>query len=167
MPGRRRIVPDASVILPAYLPEEVEIHGRTVDLSRLAKPLVSDITDHTIVALAPHLLLHEFLKRAQEKNRGRSEKALLPLEELVTAVDLFLALPVRRVDMHELAQDAWRLMTHGSFSAADSWYLACAIHHNAELWLSHEHQDGFVKHAREEHQLVFTLSETPYRRATR
>ena len=161
MPGRRRIVPDASVILPAFFPEEVTMGGQTVDLSRLVEPLISDIACHEVIALAPHLLLHEFLKRAQEKCRGRSEGGLLPLADLRGPVAYFLALPIRRVDMHDLAEEAWRLMADGPFSASDSWYLACAKCHDAELWLSHEHRDGLVKYARREHPLVFTLAETP------
>ncbi len=62
----------------------------------------------------------------------------------------------------EIQQDAWRLIRDASISLPDSWMLACAASiPNAELWVSHDHSDGFVKSARIHHQRVFTLADNP------
>lgn len=54
----------------------------------------------------------------------------------------------RRVAAHQRALD----------SPPDAWTLATAIALDAELWLTHDHADGFVTAARELHPPVFTLA---------
>jgi hypothetical protein len=40
------------------------------------------------------------------------------------------------------------LVFREKLSPPDSWYVAAAMHADAELWFSHEHQDGSVAIAR-------------------
>ena len=50
-------------------------------------------------------------------------------------------------------------MNEVGISPPDSWMLACAISvPEAELWISHDHKDGFVEVARRNHRNVFTLT---------
>jgi hypothetical protein len=48
-------------------------------------------------------------------------------------------------------------------SPPDSWFLAAAIHTDAELWYSHRHQDGIVEQAEKLHRdRVFVLTERKF-----
>ena len=71
----------------------------------------------------------------------------------------FLSLPITYVPMTEIADRAWELMATKNAPPPDSWYLACAIQNDAELWISHEHKDRLVQHARSAHEEVFLLTE--------
>jgi hypothetical protein len=54
---------------------------------------------------------------------------------------------------------AWNYMTEHRLAPSDSWYLACAVVYDAELWLSHAHADGFAEGARRIHGKVHLLTE--------
>ena len=164
MSERRRVVPDCSVIVPAYFQEELEVNDNLMDLTQQAIPLVGSIRAGDVIAFAPDLLVHEFLKTAHRKFCGRAESRNLPLEKVQEQMEDFLELPLKYVRMNDkyFAGKAWALMAQGGFSAADSWYLAIAIEYHAELWISHEHQDKFAEKARRVHSPVFTLSTTRY-----
>jgi len=58
----------------------------------------------------------------------------------------------------EIQRIAWDLMLSEAIAPPDSWMLACATYLDAELWVSHEQEDGFVRTARRLHRdKVFTL----------
>jgi len=159
MPKRRRIVPDASVMVPAFFPEALEIDGRSTPLTPRARRFEAAIRSREVVAFAPGLLLHEFTKRAFQKTSGRSGTPVVSLDKVCVLVMDFLSLPITYVPMTEIADSAWELMATRSIPPPDSWYLACAMQYDAELWISHEHRDGVVQHARSAHEKVFLLTE--------
>lgn len=162
MPKRRRIVPDASVMVPAFFPEELHIRGRTFRLTQPALRLAAAITSREVAAFAPGLLLHEFLRRAYRKSSPRSGAASVPLEDVQTQVATFLRLPVTYVPMTQLADLAWDLVVNSGVPPPDAWYVACAMQYQAELWISHEHRDGLVAAARSVHSEVFLLTERAF-----
>ncbi len=110
MRARRRIVPDASVIVPAFFPEVVEYHNNPFDLSKRAKPLADAILGRSsVVAIAPEHLIYEFMKSAHRKvgekiSTGQAKKQ----------VDAFLYLwgqGIQAEPMDNLAESAWKLST--------------------------------------------------------
>src|SRR5438067_36565 len=66
-------------------------------------------------------------------------------------------------ELHRHAVHAWEYSISLQISVADSWFLACAVYYDAELWLSHDHEDQFVQNARKIHRNVFTLLEHTFR----
>jgi hypothetical protein len=162
MPDRRRIVPDTSVVLPGFFKEE--LHG--LDLTRRALPLVHSIRSRAVIAFAPLQLLHEFMKRSYDKAFGRSSGELLDPQIVDNQVREFLKLDIDYWRAHyddpagPMAQalEAWQYAHSLRISVADSWFLACAVRYDAELWVSHEHEDGFVDKARKIHPKVHTLA---------
>jgi predicted nucleic acid-binding protein len=161
---KRRIVPDASVLLPAYFRETLNVGGRTVELTPQARRLRAVIQTREVTAFAPDMLLYEFTHGARDKGVTRSGASGLSPEEIKQQFEDFLSLLpiIVWVAADALADDAWHLMTEEHLSPPDSWYLACARLHDAELWISHEHQDRFAEHARRFHPRVFLLSEDSF-----
>ncbi len=151
MAQRRRIVPDNSVLMPAFFQEEFQFRGNRLDLTRRARPLADAIRMQRVDAFAPDFLIHEFLKQAMEKARPRDESPRLDLELVNTQVEQFQSLPITYIPCDELIEGTWRLAVDDHLSIADAWYVACAMHCDAELWLSHEHSDGLAEHAARVH----------------
>jgi len=168
MGKRRIIVPDASVMIPAFFQETGDYLGHSFNYTRRAKPLADAICLRKVTAIAPDLLFHEFAKVAVRKiSEG------FPSEVAEQQFQAFLRLAIRlepaRVPLAEgalvegaLAERAWDYMTNGRLAPADSWYVACAVIHDAELWISHEHTDGLVKNARAIHPKVYLLTEQTF-----
>ena len=48
-------------------------------------------------------------------------------------------------------------------SPSDSWYVACALESDAELWLSHSHADGLADKAAAAGCRVYTLAADRFR----
>ena len=94
--------------------------------------------------------------RTGREGRRRQDHALVDLQ-----VDLFLDLPIVYVRETDLATEAWRLVVEERVSPPDSWMLACAMRVGGELWVSHDHADGFVSASRALHPDVFTLADDP------
>ena len=63
----------------------------------------------------------------------------------------------------ELATTALDLVRAHSISPVDSWYVACAIHAQAELWLSHAHDDGLAEKAQAAGAEVHLLTAEQFR----
>ena len=159
MAERRRIVPDASVLLPAFFREEFQYKGQPFDLSRRVQPLVAAMNSGSIVALAPDVLLHEFVTTVLSWAWPRQDWARVERDEARRQVAAFLKLPITYVPGIRLAAHAWELMTQLRISSADSWYLACAAYYEAELWLSHRHHDDFADKAATVHRKVYVFTE--------
>jgi predicted nucleic acid-binding protein len=159
MAKSRRIVPDNSVMMPAFFREEVDHGGNPFDLTRRAKPIADAIRMNEVAAFAPDLLFHEFMKGTHDKVSSRGGRPEVDLETASKLVDSFQSLRITYVPASELAERAWDLMANHAISPHDSWYLACAIHTDAELWVSHEHRDGFPSNARKVHEQVHLLTE--------
>ena len=156
---RRRIVPDASVMLPAFFSEQIEHKGAGFDLTRSAKPIADAIRLRDVKAFAPDVLLPEFMGSAYRKcspRRGRSEIALELADRQVSD---FLLLPIVYVSSRDLAEDAWELARECGVPPPDSWYLACAMYYDAELWVSHSHEDRFPEQALKAWPRVYLLTE--------
>jgi predicted nucleic acid-binding protein len=149
---RRVVVPDTSVIVAALFPEMY---------SRAASKLVSAIERQAVAAIAPHALIHEFLSVSSSMTSRRSGRKSIDGEVVEAQVEQFFEL-TRVIDFvreTQIQRQAWRLMQDEGISPPDSWMLACAISGpDAELWVSHEHRDGFVETARRCHRRVFTLA---------
>jgi len=149
MPDRRRIVPDNSALFPAFFNEPQ---------TKTARRLENAIRCHDVVAYAPDLLLHEFIKCAHKRARGRSDSGTSEIDEVERRVLDFLTLPIIYVPGMVLSGTAWDLIRNRGISPPDSWYVACAMYHQAEFWVSHEHRDDLVSHARRVHSgKVFLL----------
>ena len=163
MPARRRIVPDASVVVPAFFPEVMQIGRNSFDLSKRARPLADAILKRAVTAIAPEHLIYEFTQAAHRK-RGEG----IEPEQLTRQLDDFLYLWDQGVvtePMSTLASSAWRLSVEHGIPPPDSWYLACALKHEAELWVSHRSRDGFADSAKKLHGKVFVLTERRFDQA--
>ena len=106
-------------------------------------------------AYAPDQLVYEFTKIARRKTtKGVS------VEDATGQLHWFRALPIRLVSVPDIEHEAWKLMTEHAIGPPDSWYLACAMIQEAELWiLSREERDHFGDHALAVHEQVFFLTE--------
>lgn len=147
MPERRRIVPDCSVLLPAFFPETLLVGGQSFDLSARARPLELAIRSRLVRAIAPDMLLAEFLKIAWSKASDRAGPQLVLCEEAREQIFRFLQLPIVSLAASRIAGATLDLMALQAIAPADSWYVACALQANAELWISHRHSDGLVEKA--------------------
>ena len=160
MPVRRRIVPDASVVVPAFFRETLKHRGADFDLSKRAEPLADAVLSRSVAAIAPEHLIHEFAKVAFRKTHEGIEP-----DQAKEQLQRFLHLwdqAIRSEPMSRLAEKAWKLCTEDGIAPPDVWYLACAIEHEAELWISHKHKDGFADKARKVYKEVFVLTERSF-----
>jgi predicted nucleic acid-binding protein len=133
---RRKIVPDNSVLVPAYFNESLTPSA----LKWRHAVLVGDV-----LALAPEILSAEFLKVAVNQKAEH-----LNPHEFIDLVDdcLFNLMPrIVRVPSRDLLTRALELRRSDIY-LPDAWYVACALEHKAELWVSHSQKDRLVKNAR-------------------
>lgn len=156
----RRIVPDNSVMLPAFFAETIRYGGNDFDLNRRAAPLLGAIISKSVVTFAPEMLIHEFTKKVGEWAwPGRGKPSRTDPDKANEQVMEFLQLPIKYVPASQLADLAWEYMTLSKLGPQDAWYLACAVYHDAELWISTDHKDNIVDKSRQVHNKVFTLTE--------
>ena len=149
------MVPDTSVIVAAFFDEPE---------TRSAQRLVDAIETDRVKAFAPHALIVEFLKTANEKRSRRLGAARLDPELVERQIERFFEMRITYVRETDLQAEAWRLMQARGVPPPDSWMLACAMRFpGSELWVSHDHADGFVEAARLRHPNVFTLASHPSR----
>ena len=149
---RRRIVPDTSVVVAAHFSEK---H------TKAAKKLVDAIEKQRVNAFAPHQMLCEFVKTAAEKCSRRQGNERITREDAEQRVFDFFDLRVQYVRETDFHAAAWDLMQEIEIAPPNAWMLACAIYMDAELWVSHDHADGFVRTAKKHHDRVFTLAGDP------
>ena len=147
-------MPDTSVVVAGLFEEP---------LTRPAKRRLDAIAGDRVRALAPFSLVAELVKTASEKVSRRSGASRLDPKEVERQIERFFDLPITYVLETDLATEAWRLIVDERVSPPDSWMLACAMPVGGELWVSHDHADGFVAAARALHPDVFTLAEDPAR----
>ena len=164
---RRRIVPDASVILPAFFNERIAHKGASFDLTRVAKPIADAIRLQNVEAFAPEVLLPEFMAAAYRKCSLRNGRREIEPELVERQLFDFLhSLPIVFVPSKQLAENAWRLTRDQGVPPPDSWYVACAISHDAELWISHTHKDRFPEQALKAWRRVYLLTDSPFGKVT-
>lgn len=160
MANRRRIVPDNSVMLPAFFDETIKYRDNDFDLKRRTAPLLGAILLKSVVTFAPEMLIHEFTKKVGEWAwPGRGKPSRTDPDNANLQVRTFLSLPIIYVPAQKLAKLAWNYMTVLKLGPHDAWYLACAVYNDAELWISTDHKDNIVEKSRQVHKKVFTLTE--------
>jgi predicted nucleic acid-binding protein len=155
----RLIVPDNSVMIPAFFPESLDRGGTPFDITARARPLAHAVRLRRVRAFAPGLLMEEFLKIAALKAAPRSGAASVEAADAEAHILDFATLPITYVPVQELLGVALDLVMREKIAAPDSWYVACAIVLGAELWISHEHEDGLVEKARRVHADVHVLTD--------
>jgi hypothetical protein len=63
----RMIVPDTSVMVPAFFPERLLVGGNEFDVSARARPIAAAILTREVEAFAPDVLLAAFVNTAAAK----------------------------------------------------------------------------------------------------
>ena len=163
MPQQRLIVPDCSVMLPAFFPERLLIGNSDLDLSTRARPLEAAIRRRAVRAVAPDVLLAEFLKIAWSRAVDRSGGTTVSREEATRQILRFLQLPITAAAAADLSATALDLVASEGIAPFDSWYVACALQSRGEFWVSHRHADGLVERATASGVDVHVLSEESFR----
>lgn len=159
----RKIVPDSSVMVPAFFPERLTVGGNAFDLSARARPIATAIRTRDIEAFAPDMLLAEFLNTAAAKAFDRTGSSAMDAQDVRDQILRFIALPIFSVPAGRISTVALDLIMSERVSPPDSWFLAAAIYTGAELWYSHRHQDGIVEQAEKLHRdQVFVLTERKF-----
>ena len=162
-PAQKRIlVPDTSVLLPAYFPEPFLVDGKEFPLHHRAKRILNAIVLGEVFAFAPEILRFEFVQRASKFITGYGGSTRLAVEDVEEQIYEFFSLRLRWVAGSELDYDAWNLVRQHNLAPPDAYHLACARAYKGELWISHEHKDGFAEHARAVHNKVFTLTKDDF-----
>jgi hypothetical protein len=163
MPNLRRIVPDASVVLAARFPQTM-VGRELTNVSRRAVPLLNQIGVGAAIAFAPDQLLVEVMTIAYRicTERSGAKYVGLTREHAENAVTETIKLPINYVPATTLAPIALDLVQSKRIPPPDSWYVACAIYHDAELWISHNHSDGLIERARAAFPQVHALSERSF-----
>lgn len=162
MGERRRIVPDSSVVLEALFPATLVGTG-LVNIGPRAQTIVNAISSKSIITFAPQQLIAEVLKGAYRICSDRAAKYRgLTRERAYAAVLDFLSWPIEFSSAEDLAHTALDLVNDARLSAPDSWFAACAMHRDAELWISHDQAGGIVSLVHARHSKVFTLAERAF-----
>ncbi len=157
-PQKRSIVVDTSVVVPAYFPESITVGNRDIPLYSRAQRILNAIRINEALAFAPEILRFEFITTVNRKMSGYAGERQFDKAVAEEHVFDFWELPIIWVPGKSLDYVAWDLIQKHKIAPPDSYHLACAIVHDAELWISHEHKDGFAEHARAVHDKVYTLT---------
>jgi hypothetical protein len=155
----RLVVPDTSVMFAAFFPEKIILNNSIFDLSARARPIADAIATRQVRGVAPDALFTEFLTTAARFafDRGASVQ---DADDVRNVIIEFLSLRITPVAVKKIDALAVDLVFSERVSPPDSWFLAAAIHADAELWYSHRHRDGIVEVAERIHpNRVFTLTE--------
>jgi hypothetical protein len=154
----RRIVPDTGVIVAAFF--ETLVGASFFDVTPRARSLLQQIRIRAVISFAPDQLISEVMKVCFEKCGGRNRHRVPNLTSYDAAafVNDFLELPISFVCARELHHTALDLVLLNDVPPPDSWFVACAIQNEAELWLTHECRDGLLGNARNAHNSVHALA---------
>ncbi len=142
MGEQRRIVVDTSAIVPAFFPDGV---GR---IDRGAAALLNAVRHRHVVAFAPEMLRFEFMsrviRRIQElRDEGvERDTAVLEMEAQWLSFTNLGKRSLVYTPSEALSAIAWDAACRYNTPPPDSWFLACARLHDAELWMSHPAEDG-------------------------
>lgn len=126
----RTVVPDNSALIAAFFRER---H------SAYAAPLLEAIRLRQVDAVAPTLLMTEFLNACRRKVEGRTP---IPRSAVDSIVSDFLSLPITWQPVEEIALFAWGLYQPGGVEAADAFYLHVSMTWQAELWTADQGLHG-------------------------
>lgn len=152
MPTIRYVVPDTSALAAAFYNETVSAH---------AIPLLQTIRSQTVEAIAPSLLLPEFLNVCRRKKQGNPSQGFAPVPTpLVEAiVNDMLALPLVLEETRPLTVGAWRLHQNHGIQTADAFFVEVARQWQAELWTADEQ---LFRSASQVYGSVFNLRTIPF-----
>lgn len=148
----RYVVPDTSSLAAAFYNEAG---------SGNAIPLLQAIRAQAVTAVAPSLMLPEFLNVCRKKQKGNPPLGFAPVPAaLVEAIisDL-LALPLVLEEIGPLTVNAWRLHQDHGIQTADAFFLEVARLWQAELWTV---DDQLFGSASQVYDRVFNLRSTPF-----
>ncbi len=148
----RYIVPDTSALAAAFYNELSSAN---------AAPLLTAIRSHSVGAVAPSLLLPEFLNVSRKKQQGNAVQGFLPVPALVVEAIVadFLALPIILEEDEALAAGAWRLHQDHGIQTADAFFVELARRWQAELWTADDH---LARTAQIVYPSVFNLRVQPF-----
>jgi len=165
MLGRRRIVPDTSIVAAGY---GLEARGAARHLMPRSQGVLLAIRSREVRAFAPELLATEMLKLLHDEGFGREHAPRITRDQADALANDFLRLPIVYTSSppnsprDTLGAIAWSLMRYAGIAPPDSWFVACAIYHDAELWISHVHADHLLENARAAGCSVHALNEKAF-----
>ena len=137
-----RVVVDNSAVLPAFFPEAGSAAFDARLVTNRAVALVHAIRTRRVNAYVPPSFFREFLNVATRplyERGGRSDELR---EEIRGQWEDLLSLPLIVVPSQEIIHHSGILAFDDFCPAADTWYVAAAVHARATFWMSHEHTDG-------------------------
>jgi predicted nucleic acid-binding protein len=148
-----------SVLVASLFEERVIYRGAEFAISKRAEKNYDAVALSDVEAFAPSLVTFEFMTAAHRKACPREGVAAVRPSLALALFRRFRELKLTVVSPDQLADRAWTLATVHGLSPTDSWFLACAEHTDAELWVSHRHIDGFVDIAESIWPKVYVLTE--------
>jgi predicted nucleic acid-binding protein len=153
----RIVVPDTSILIDALFETSAGIRAKR------ARQFLAAVLNGSVVCKAPGVLWAELVTVAFDFRSGVRRHGTTP-EIIDNQLELFLAMKIVYIPSHSLARRAIELCQFSALSPTDSWYLAAAEVSDAELWISHEHADGFTARARAVYgdENVFTLERNDF-----
>ena len=152
MPVYRYVVPDTSALAAAFYKEPSSAN---------ASPLLHAVRLQTVAAIAPQLILPEFLNVCRKKQNASLALGYAPVssDDAEAIVQDFLVLPLVLEDMTALAGQAWRLHQDHGLETGDAFFLAAAQQWQAELWTA---DVQFFRRASAVYAAVYDLTATPF-----
>ena len=139
-----RIVVDNSAVLPAFFPEAENAAFDAGLVTNRSVSLVRAIRVRRVNAYVPPSFFREFLNVATRPLFERGGRTDALREEIRAQWNDLLSLPLIVVPLPEIVHHSGSLVFDEACPAADTWYVAAAIHTGATFWMSHEHSDGLV-----------------------
>ncbi|MEE9293544.1 MAG: hypothetical protein V3W34_01065 [Phycisphaerae bacterium] len=157
--AKLRIVADTSVMKAAYVRETLPYQGNPFDITRRATPILDAIRLKSVLAFAPETLPYEFFKSLYREAHPREVAPTIEVDVAdLHALD-FMRLRITYTPSDLIAASAWNLMREADIPPPDSWFVACAMYHDAELWFTHRQSDRVVENAQKQHRKTFVLTE--------
>ena len=139
----RFVTPDAGGLIAALFNE--------TNTAR-AIPLIRAIERSEVDAVAPSLLVTEFLEKCAWIRSGGRPYSNQAIDEIVKT---FLNLPILYIPNETIASEAWRLHRPGGVELPDAFYLTVAMQWGAELWTADR---GLFSQALPVYNAVFNLN---------
>jgi predicted nucleic acid-binding protein len=155
--GLPRIVVDNSAMLPAFFAEDNSDKFDAGLVTNRSRSLVQAIRMRCVNAYVPPSFFREFLNVATQplyRPEGRTADAI---ERIRDQWDDLLRLPLITLPLKEIIHHSGTLAFDEACPAADTWYVASAVHVSGDLWLSHAHQDGVADIAKNRANVVVRL----------
>ena len=152
MSADRYVVPDTSALAAAFYKEPASAN---------AAPLLEAIRAETVSAVAPDLLLPEFLNVCRKKQSASLALGFAPVPASIAdaIVSDFVSLRIVLENLGGLTQHSWRLHQDYGIETGDAFFLAVAQQWQAELWTA---DAQFFRRASTVYSLVYDLTTTAF-----